>query len=71
MRFFFLWFEMGGNREITEPGSKCYNEFNKPRFFFLQSLVITNDAVKIFRNYLILYTFQSVNEQVAHCVSLL
>ncbi|XP_068742159.1 uncharacterized protein [Montipora capricornis] len=37
----------------------------------LASLVITNDAVKIFRNYLILYTFQSVNEQVAQCVSLL
>ncbi|XP_029194412.2 uncharacterized protein [Acropora muricata] len=35
----------------------------------LISLVITNDVVKIYRNYLIVYTLKAVNVEISNCIS--
>ncbi|XP_074612596.1 uncharacterized protein LOC141866939 [Acropora palmata] len=35
----------------------------------LISLVITNDVVKIYRNYLIFYTLTAVNVEISNCIS--
>ena len=48
----------------------CDNQIDKCLLVFtLQSLVITNDVVKIYRNYLIVYTLKAVNTELSNCIS--